>query len=302
MKKLILFAFILFLTAFTTQAQESDTTYWKTGGVFNANYANTGFSSFWQGGGIKSINVVGLLNLFAAYKQDKVSWDNTLDLAYGNARQGENPFLKADDRIDFNSKFGYGLSEKTSLSSLLNFRTQFAPGLEFTNNDFNNGKLISKAFAPAYLNLGVGLDYKPTDGLSIYYAPINGKVTIVGVDSLRTRYMPEEFADQSTRFELGSFLKVQYRTKIMENVTFQTKADFFSNYLQNFGNVDINWENLINMQVNKYLVVSFFTHMIYDDDIKFTLFDDAGNEVGKGPRTQFKRTLGVGLTYAFGDK
>jgi hypothetical protein len=302
MKKIILFALSLVLVISTTQAQDSDTTYWKNGGVFNANYTNTGFSDFWQGGGIKSLSVTGLLNLFAKYEQDKTTWENTLDLAFGNARQGDQPFLKSEDRIDLNSKFGYKLAEKVSLSSLLNFRTQFAPGFEFANNDFENGKLISRAFAPAYLNLGVGLDYKPNEGLSIYYAPINGKVTMVGVDSLRTRYMPADFADQSTRFELGSFLKIQYRTKIMENVTFQTKADFFTNYLQNFGNIDVNWENLINMQVNKYLVVSFFTHTIYDDDIKFDITDANGNVTGKGPRTQFKRTLGVGFTYAFGDK
>lgn len=302
MKKIILFTLVLFFAAFTSQAQEADTSYWKTGGVFNANFANTGFGSYWQGGGIKSVTIIGLLNVFASYEQDKSTWENTLDLAYGNARQGDQPFLKADDRIDFNSKYGYKIAKKVSLSSLLNFRTQFAPGFAFTDNDFENGKLISRAFAPAYLNLGVGLDYKPNEGLSIYYSPLNGKVTIVGVDSLRTRYMPEEFADQSTRFELGSFLKVQYRKKIMENVTFQTKADFFTNYLSNFGNVDINWENLINMQVNKYLVVSFFTHTIYDDDIRFDLFDEGGNAIGTGPRTQFKRTLGVGFTYAFGDK
>lgn len=302
MKKIILLTLVLFITATTTQAQESDTAYWQTGGVFNANFSNTGFSTYWQGGGINSITVIGLLNLFASYEQDKLSWDNTLDLAFGNSRLGDQPFLKADDRIDLNSKFGYKLSEKTSLSSLLNFRTQFAPGFVFANNDFENGEMISKAFAPAFINLGAGVDYKPSKAFSLYYAPVNGKITVVTVDSLRTRYMPEEFADQSTRFELGSFLKVQYRKQIVENVTFQTKADFFTNYLHKFGNIDVNWENLINMQVNKFLVVSIFSHVIYDDDIRFDLVDDAGNIIGKGPRTQFKRTLGVGFTYAFGDK
>ena len=302
MKRIIFFALSSLFLFTLTSAQESDTSYWKQGGVLNLNASNTGFSNYWQGGGIRSVTVNGLFNIFATYEKDKTNWENTLDLAFGNSKLGDQPFLKADDRIDLNSKFGYGLSEKLSLSSLLNFRTQFAPGFEFVNNDFENGRMISRAFAPAYINLGAGLDYKPAKNFSLYYAPLNGKVTIVGVDSLRTRYMPEEYADNTTRFELGSFLKLQYRTKIMENVTFQTKADLFSNYLKNFGNIDVNWENLINMQVNKYLVISFFTHTIYDDDIKFDITDENGNVTGKGPRTQFKRTLGVGFTYAFGDK
>ncbi len=302
MKKVFLIALAILFSLSVSVAQDADTSYWKTGGVFNANFSNTGFSDYWQGGGINSVTVIGLLNVNANYKKDKASWENTLDLAFGNSRQGDKPFLKADDRIDLNSKFGYGLSEKLSMSSLLNFRTQFAPGLEFTNNDFDNGKLISKIFSPAYINLGVGLDYKPSKNFSLYYAPVNGKVTIVALDSLRPRYVPEEFFDKAARFELGSFLKIQYRQKIMENVTFQTKADLFTNYLQNFGNVDINWENLLNLQVNKFLVVTFFTHMIYDDDIKFDIQDVDGNIIGKGPRMQFKRTLGVGFTYAFGDK
>ncbi|MEM6343840.1 MAG: DUF3078 domain-containing protein [Bacteroidota bacterium] len=297
MKKISLLLSLCFVMVITAWAQEAPAdTSWKRGGIVTVTFNNTALSDNWQGGGIDTRAISSLVNLYAHYNKGKQSWNNNLDLAFGVINQGEisdSRTRKGDDRIDFTSKYGYNFNEKVALAALLNFRTQFAPGFEFDADGVPVGEAISDIFNPAYLNFGAGIDFKPNENLSVYYSPINSKLTIVTDPSLRTRYMPEEFADQSVRYELGSYLNIRYQKAIWENLTYQTKADFFLNYLQDPLAVDVNWENLLSLQATEWLGVTFFTHLIYDKDIVAD-----GAEVG----IQFKHVLGVGLTTSFGDK
>lgn len=299
----VLFSFIAILFfASQVNAQELG---WKTGGIGTLNFTNTTLSQYWQAGGQNTITIVGLVNLFANNEKERTAWDNNLDMAYGVIRQGKKVgnvvpnFLKNEDRLDFTSKYGYKITEPLRLATLLNFRTQFAPGLK-DPLDINSA-LISDFLAPAYLNWGVGLDYKPNDDFSVYFSPLNAKWTYVGVDSLIGNYMPAKYAtdNQNLRTELGAYLNARYRRDIVENISWQTKVDLFTNYLENFGNIDVNWENLFAAQINKYITTSFFTQLLYDDDIKFDIVNEP-SAAAKGPRTQFKTVLGVGLVYKMG--
>ena len=86
----------------------------------------------------------------------------------------------------------------------------------------------------------------------------------------------------------------------MKNILFQTKLELYSNYLENPQNIDVNWENLLSMTVNKWISVDFTTQLIYDDDIMIMVdSNDDGNFDTAGPRTQFKQTLMVGVSYKF---
>ena len=86
----------------------------------------------------------------------------------------------------------------------------------------------------------------------------------------------------------------------MENIKFTTRLELYSSYNNNPSNIDVNWENRIDMKVNKFISVSIITELIYDDDINIAVDrDDDGVMDGSGPRVQFKETLGVGLSYKF---
>ena len=101
---------------------------WKTGGIFTLNVAQGSLSN-WVGGGDKfSLSVISFLNLYAFYKQGKHVWDNNLDLGYGFVNTTSLGNRKSDDRIDLLSKYGYEIVPKWYLSTLFNFRTQFANG------------------------------------------------------------------------------------------------------------------------------------------------------------------------------
>lgn len=282
--------------------------YWSISGTESLYFSQAAFGTYWQAGGLNSVTIGGRINLNATHKKGKGSWENTLNLAYGFIKQAEHDFIKNEDEIVFTSKYGRKFSPNLLFTALLDLRTQFAPGFKI-NKDGSRGNLRSRFFAPAYINLGTGLDYQlKAAGLSIYYSPINSKMTLVRDTSLTALYMPEEIADQTGRYELGSYLNIKYKKEIWKNVVLQTKADVFTNHLDNFGSFDINWETQMAFKVNKFLTANVLTQVVYDDDIKFAIVGKDGeperNEFGeltgrKGPRTQLREMLNIGLVHKF---
>jgi hypothetical protein len=87
----------------------------------------------------------------------------------------------------------------------------------------------------------------------------------------------------------------------MKNVNLGTKIELFSNYLDRPQNIDVNWEMLIGMKINKLLSASISTQLIYDNDIPVPIERDVnGIKVSDvGPRLQFKEILALGLSYKF---
>ena len=72
----------------------------------------------------------------------------------------------------------------------------------------------------------------------------------------------------------------------------------YTDYLNRFGNIDIDWQLQLEMTVNNFIKATIGTHLIYDDDIKAKK-EIEGTQVITGPRLQFKQLLGIGLTYTF---
>ena len=311
MRQLLSFFFLLGLASgLMAQDAPTDTSYWDKGGVISLGFTNTGYSDYWQAGGLPSQSLLARINVFVNYSRNKNSWENDLNMAYGLIRQGSGPvdsvpFIKNEDRIEFTSKYGYRIQKNLLIATNLNFRTQFAPGFT-VNADRPTAPptdTISDFLSPAYLNFGVGIDYKPAKDISLYYSPVNSKITIVTDERFRSTYIPIPEGDSvapQVRYELGSNLTLKLRQVIAENITFSTTANFFANYLENFGNIDVNWETLTTAKVNDWLAITFTTNLIYDDDIRFTIVDEESNPTGgTGPRTQFQHILSIGLTYNF---
>lgn len=272
------------------------TTGWKKGGVFNVNLAQTSLTN-WAAGGQNSVALNGLFSLFANYKKDKAVWDNSLDIGYGVLKQGkDSDFIKTDDKIDFLSKYGREAFTDFYYAALLNFKTQMRPGFNYP--DVTNK--ISDLFAPAYLLLAAGMDYKPDAYFSAFIAPLTAKFTFVTDQTLSDAGAFGVTPGEKTRSEFGGYIRAIYskndfKNEFLQNVSFTTKIDLFSNYLKNPQNIDVSWETLIALKVNKYISVSLNTHLIYDDDIKILV---EGSET-PGPRIQFKEIFGVGFSYNF---
>ena len=276
---------------------------WQYGGVVMLNFGQTALSD-WAAGGQNSLSGNSVLNFYANYRKKSFTWDNTIDLGYGLLRQGIQN-RKTDDKLDFSTKFGMAASRNWYYSGLLNFRSQFSTGYKYPND--TTRIIISDFLAPAYIVTAIGMDYKPGKSLTAFVAPLTGKVTIVTNDSLADKgafgVEPAQFENKlkvkdgkNTREEFGGYCKIAYQKEIMKNVNLTTKIDLFSNYLNNPENIDINWQVLISMKVNKFISASLSTQLLYDDDVTYPRKYPPGTD---GARIQFKEILGVGFSYKF---
>ena len=271
---------------------------WEKGGVFSLTLGQTGFSTYWAAGGINSVSINGLAGLHANYKKGKLTWDNTLDIGYGKQIQGEKDsrdYLKINDKLDFASKLGLKATDKIYYAALLNFKTQFENGYTYPDDS----TVISTFLAPGYLLVAAGIDYKPNKNLSVFFAPLTSKTTIVSYQPLADAGAFGVEPGENIRNEFGGYLKAAYTKDIAKNINLNTKIDFFSNYLNEPQNIDINWEVLIAMKVNKYISANISTQLIYDHDVKFDIPNESDNGTHKGARAQFKELLGIGFTINF---
>src|SRR6201985_665750 len=155
---------------------------WKTGGLFSLTFNQAALSNWSAGGDKSALSLNTLLNLYAFYADGRRSWDNNLTLAYGITNTTSLGSRKTDDRIDLVSKYGYDIGKKFYVTGLFNFRTQFAQGYNYLDN--NSKVLTSNFLAPAYVLLSAGIDYKPSDNFSFFLSPITGRELIVRNDSL----------------------------------------------------------------------------------------------------------------------
>lgn len=279
---------------------------WKKGGVAALNLAQTSLKN-WAAGGQNSVAVNGIFSMFANYKQGKSAWDNSLDIGYGLIKQGKDAdFLKTDDKIDFFSKYGREAFKDFYYSALLNFKTQMKPGYNYPDVTHK----ISDLFAPAYMLAALGMDYKPTQYFSAFIAPVTYKLTIVSDKTLSDAGTFGVTPGDRSRSEFGGYLRALYtrndfKDEFLKNVSFTTKLDLFSNYGENPQNIDVSWETLIALKVNKYISANLNTHLLYDDNIKIAVDrNDDGNisEIelnSPGSRIQFKEIFGVGFSYNF---
>lgn len=262
--------------SFALIAQEETETPWKNGGQVSVNFSQTALSN-WAGGGENALALNGFLSYFANYHMEKFSWDNTFDIAYGMLNQG-GTVQKTDDKFELTSKFGYLCSGSWNYSGLVSFKTQMAKGYE------NDTTLISSFAAPAYLQAGFGMEYKPNDDFSVIISPLGGKITLVLNQDLSAQGVYGVDAGEKVRAEFGAYAKAQYRKEIFENVVFQTKFDMFMNYIEKPLSVDFNWDVLLAMKINKFLTANISTQMAYDRDYNNKL--------------QFKETLGIGISFS----
>lgn len=264
----------------------------------------------WNAGGNSSIS--GLLKgtFTRNYEVDNRKWLNELVVRYGISKQDGVELRKTDDALEFNSTFGYRKDTTSNWyhSAKFNFRTQFTDGYSYPNTDVS----ISQAFAPAYTFLGVGAEYNnPEKTLQLYLSPLTMKNTLVlnqrlanqgafGVTKAVYDPVTNELLREGerSRTELGILIMTGFKREVFKNITLDNRLSLYSDYINKFGNIDVNWQMQWDFIVNKYVRASVNTHIIYDDDIKAK--EEVGSEqVTVGPKIQLKQMLGIGLTYSF---
>ncbi|MBL7731494.1 MAG: DUF3078 domain-containing protein [Chitinophagaceae bacterium] len=272
--------------------KEADTSgkVWRKGGIYGINISQGSLSNWAAGGDNFSLSVNSLLNLFAFYKKEKHSWDNTFDFNLGYVNTTSLGSRKNDDRFDLLSKYGYALNPKLNVAGLFNLRSQFFKGYIFPDNV----KTYSSDFmAPGYLLLSAGLDYKPTKNLSIFFSPATARWVIVRDTALSNKGLYGVEPGKKSALEFGGFATINYLKEFNKNVTYKGRLDLFSNYRNKPQNIDVFMSNILSAKLGKVLAVTWSLDIIYDDDVR--LFGSGKNS----PGTQIKSLVGLGLQVKF---
>jgi len=308
MKKSLFVALALLLAVANPLNAETKTdpnktpSYWTKGLLTQIGFSQLSLTN-WAAGGSGNLSLNTYLDGYTNYKKDNLIWNNEIQLGYGFIQQFDGTKAKkSDDRIILDSKFGYKATEKLYLSAIFNFRSQFAKGFDDKETD----KLVSAFFAPAYLTLGLGVDYQPWKVLSLNFAPITGKLVMVADESLRSSYGNNQ--DQFCRFDIGAQLKADFKYEI-QNFIIGSNLTLFSDYIDSPLDIRVNWDVNIDAKISKLFSVTLRTSLIYDKDIKCKKqYDEQGDPVydpstGKqvlGPGVQFKEIFSVGFSYTIG--
>ncbi len=305
MKKVLLL--ILLIGSLGVYAQKDSS--WTYSGFIGISGTQAGFSN-WAQGGENSLSATGNLLLEAHYKKGKNIWDNMFMMNLGTSRLGEGFYKKSEDKIEFNTKFGHEATKNWYYSALFNFKTQSVIGYEYP--DDTTEIMISGFLAPAYIKVGLGMDYKPSKHFSLYLSPATAKWIIVndqnlanagsfGVEKAVVDTAGNIITEGSMlKTEFGAYLRLTFEKDIFKNVNFATILELYSDYLDNPQNIDVDWQVIITMKVNDFLNAQIKTHLIYDDNTPIGIDDTGDGTFDRfGPRTQFSEQLSLGLVYKF---
>jgi len=200
------------------------------------------------------------------------TWEHKHDfrLAYGIIKQNGIETRKTEDLIRFSATLQYQgehFFQTFNPSISLTARSQFWEGFNYKKNPFEDGRdppvKVSDMFSPATFTQSVGLLFEPATWLRQRMG-IASKETVVVLDRLRELYGVDK--DDMIRFELGTELTTDIDKEIFENVSLKSRLGLFLTFNQPEP-PDILWENLITMQINKWLNVTLEFVSLIDRDI-----------------------------------
>jgi hypothetical protein len=264
---------------------------WNTGGRFNLNLAQGSQNNWAAGGDDFSFSINSSLGLYAFYRKDRFSWDNTVDMNYGLLNTTTLGTRKNDDRFDLLSKAGYEIEPKLSLAALFNFHSQFSKGYNYNSDGTKD--LLSDFLSPGYVLLGLGLDYKPVGGLSIFVSPITARWIIVNNDTLSAKGTYGVVPGKKVKTEVGAFASINYLHNLSNTIIYKGRLDLFSDYGHNPQNIKVNMTNMFTAKLSKVLSATLALNLIYDDDVKLFGPDRTS------PGLQTQSMIGVGLSVKF---
>lgn len=263
---------------------------WSKGALFQLGFSQMSLTN-WAAGGFSSVALNAYVNMYNGWEVDQMFWQNRLQLAWGFINSFGDRFKKSDDKIIFDSKYGYRAFNKVFVSAAFNFRSQFSNSFNYPAS--GDKVLVSGPFSPAYFSFGIGMDYKPAKVLSINFSPLTSNLVIVAQESLRTKYGNR--VDQPAKLELGAQLNIDYKHQLTKDLLIASNLVLFSDFLNKPQNIKVYWDLFVDTKINKYFSVNVRTNLIYDDNI---LIADKNGELDK--RVQFKEILTVGFSYTFG--
>lgn len=241
----------------------------------------------WHQGAANAFAMLGSVKAFANYNNNNLSWENSTEWRVGVSTVSGDTLRKVnttDDIFQIYSKLGYQFHQKWFASIFADFRTNFFP-----NYQTNSEKMNTSFLTPIRYAMGLGVDYKPLEGLSINVSPATYKL-IYALNTDQDLIDVNEYGletGQNILNEIGSSVRIEWKWRPLREIELETKFYFFTNYKQ----IETELEIDIDFYINKYMSAKLLLHPRYDGTID--------NVTETKSKLQFKEFISVGFAHTF---
>lgn len=260
--------------------------FWTFSGEYNMQFLQNYVSSNWYKGGQSNYSVLGSLTVEANYNnKQKVRFDNKLELKLGlQTTRGDSlhSTKTSEDLIRYTGKLGLQARHHWYYTLQTIAQTQFMRSYKS-----NDPKVYSDFFSPFTLNVSLGMDYnvnwlKERLTGSIHLAPFAYNFKYVDRLSLATRYGLDEGKHQL--HDYGSEINIDLTYKFATNMKWRSRLYFYTTYKR----TEIEWENNVVLQINRFLSTNIFV---------YPRFDDGAEKDDHHGYWQFKEYCSFGFTF-----
>ena len=209
----------------------------------------------WHEGGISSLALSAGLNATTERKTLALEQTHAIRLTYGIVRQNRLALRKAEDLIHLRSSITF-LKESFlgpfQPAVTLDFRSQFAFGFKYDQDNALPPERVSAFLSPAILIQSAGTNYRAASWIKLQTG-MAAKQTFVLDSSLRSRYKVPD--TRIVRAELGLSALILIDFHPLPNVHVTHSVSLFAAF-QQADRPDMVSETLITMTINKWLQVN----------------------------------------------
>lgn len=263
--------------------------FWTFSGDYYLQFLQNFVSGNWYKGGESDYSMLSSVTLQANYNnKQKVKFENKLELKLGLlTSRGDtlHSVRTSEDLIRYTGKLGLQATKNWYYTLQLIAQTQFMRGYKS-----NDAKVYSDILSPLNLNFSLGMSYnvdvfKGRLKGSIQLAPLAYNFKYVGRRELAADNGLE--AGRHTKNEFGSGCTFDLNWTFSDLIKWKTRLYAYTTYKR----MQMEWENTVTFQFNKYLSSNLFVYPRFDDST-------ANKDASLG-YWQFKEYLSIGFAYSF---
>jgi hypothetical protein len=263
--------------------------YWKTKTAIGLNLNQAAFSNNWNGGGVNSLALTGLINYKAEYAKESFSYVSEVILNYGKVKNKNQLEKKTVDRIFWDNKAAVQMSKNWYFFGSLNFESQFDNGYMYSV-DLDNQEhqtLISKFMSPGYLTESLGFEYKPSKYFSTRIGTGTARQTFVLDTTIYRNNVNNNFGvaiGGTFKNELAFQIVSNFEKEIFHNLNLKTRYMIFVPYDRvAYTNHRLDVE--LRAKINRFMNVTVTGVGLYDRNT--------------ASKIQGSQTLALGLMFEF---
>lgn len=255
---------------------------WTVSGEENVQISQLFVNKHWAKGGENSMTLISDLRIKAVYSKDKHNWENNITQKLGITNTTVSGTRLSDDVLDMSSKYGYKAISKWYYSFQNTFKTQLFKS--YNKDDTLRVNPLSAIMSPAYIQFIFGMDYMKDD-LSLLLSPYTAVMTLVLDTSTidQTRYSVE--ADKKLKTINGLSVTLNWKKTVTSDIVYTTKLELFYQYFEKNGSKRFNWENVIDVQLNRFLTTRLLFDLRYYDN--------------ESDKFQFKENFSIAFKFKF---